>query len=153
VYDVLAPLSEALPPIPGVVSEHADAVRAYAAIVGRVPVRHAVAPTLPTPRDDSDHAAEAERLYAAGEFRAAARQWRLLAEQVAQQHGESHPTVFDCRLRAARAHLPLGEPDRALRLLDRLLQQHTKFHGPEHPPVAQLRQEIAELRAEHPTTQ
>ena len=42
--------------------------------------------------------------------------------------------------------------DRALRLLDRLLQQRIRQDGDEHPAVTDLRQEIARLRTEHPTT-
>lgn len=157
VYDVLAPLSTPLPPLPGVVTDNLDAVRAYAAIVGRLPAQHTAAPaSTPGPTDrhagmDAD-LTEAERLHAAGQFRAAARSWRRVADQLAQQHGEAHPTVFECRVRAARAHLPLGEHDRALRLLEILLQQRIRTDGPEHPDVTDLRQEITRLRAEYPTT-
>lgn len=157
VYGVLAPLSTPLPPLPGVVTDTLDAVRAYAAIVGRLPAQRTTAPAA-DPGPANGHAgidadlAEAERLHAAGEFRAAARSWRRLAKQLAQQHGEQHPLVFDCQVRAARAHLPLGEHDRALRLLETLLQQRIRADGPEHPAVTDLQQEITRLRTEYPTT-
>ncbi|MGC5054401.1 serine/threonine-protein kinase [Micromonospora sp. DT48] len=54
VYRVLAPLSENLPPIPGVLDESVTAVQAYAAIVGRTPPQHA----RPLPQQhapDADH--------------------------------------------------------------------------------------------------
>jgi hypothetical protein len=100
---------------------------------------------------DVDGSAEqAERLLAAGEFRAAARQWRQLADHHARQHGDAHPLVFDYRLRAARAHVPLGERDRALRQLNLLLRDRIRADGPEHPAVRDLRQEIARLSEESP---
>jgi hypothetical protein len=156
VYAALAPLAQDLPPIPGVVADAADSVRAYAAIVGRVPrpVQHTAAPDpLAASLDfDVDQSAEqAERLLSAGEFRAAARQWRRLADHHARQHGEDHPLVFDWRLRAARAHLPLGERDRALRQLNMLLRGRLRVDGPEHPAVLDLRQEIARLSEEGPS--
>lgn len=155
VYDVLAPLIAELPPIPGVINDDIDAVRAYAAIVGRLPAQRPAAPAARTPiagLDVDRAAAAAERLNEAGQFRAAARGWRQLADQLAQQHGDHHPAVFDYRVRAARAHLPLGEHDRALRLLDTLLQQRIRQDGVKHAAVTDLRQEIARLRAEYPTT-
>jgi hypothetical protein len=153
VYATLAPLAQDLPPIPGVVDEGGDAVRAYAAIVGRVPrpSRDSAPPDPPPgqPDLDVDQAAEqAERLLADGEFRAAARQWRRLADHLARQHGDAHPLVFDYRLRAARAHVPLGEHDRALRQLNQLLHDRIRADGPEHPAVLDLRQEIARLSIE-----
>ena len=90
----------------------------------------------------------AEQLYAAGEFRAAARQWRQLAEQLARQRGDDDPLVFDLRLRAARAHVALGEHDRALRHLSTLLQQRVHADGAEHAAVQELRQEIELLSRE-----
>ncbi|HWG98107.1 MAG TPA: serine/threonine-protein kinase, partial [Pilimelia sp.] len=48
VYAALAPLADDLPPIPGVVADDADPVRAYAAVVGRVP--RAAGPAAPAPR-------------------------------------------------------------------------------------------------------
>ncbi|MEV4135501.1 serine/threonine-protein kinase [Dactylosporangium sp. NPDC049742] len=155
VYNLLAPLSSPLPPMPGFINDDIDAVRSYAAIVGRLPAQHTSTPAARTKRPglDPDQAdAEAERLHAAGQFRPAARLWRQLADQLAAQHGERHPMVFDCRVRAARAHVPLGEHDRALRLLDTLLQQRIRLDGAEHRAVTDLRQEIARLRADYPTT-
>ncbi|HEX6498461.1 MAG TPA: serine/threonine-protein kinase [Micromonosporaceae bacterium] len=153
VYATLAPLAQDLPPILGVVGDGTDAVRAYAAIVGRVPPSSRTSPPPQSPPaqpvSDVDAAAErAERLFSDGEFRAAARQWRLLADDLARQHGDEHPLVFDYRLRAARAHVPLGEHDRALRQLNRLLRDRIGADGPEHPAVLDLRQEIARLNAE-----
>ncbi|MFG2044516.1 protein kinase [Dactylosporangium sp. NPDC048998] len=150
VYDALAPLAGDLPPIPGVVNEGVDAVRCYAAVVGRLPVRHSLAAPhrkAHTDQDPDGAASEAERLFAAGEFRAAARRWRQLADQHEQRHGPAHPRVYEWRLLAARAHVPLGEHDRALRQLDVLLQERVRTDGPEHPAVLELRQEIAQVRA------
>ncbi|HWG98132.1 MAG TPA: serine/threonine protein kinase, partial [Pilimelia sp.] len=95
-------------------------------------------------------AAQAERLTATGEHRAAARLWRRTGEELARRHGEDHPRVFECRLRAARAHVPLGETDRALRLLRGLLRDRARADGPEHPAVRDLEREIARLSAEAP---
>ncbi len=150
VYDVLAPLSQDLPSIPGVLNESVQAVRAYAAILGRVPqqtrptTRHAVERTELDVEQTMNHA---EQLYAAGEFRAAARQWRQLAERLAGQRGDD-PLVFDLRLRAARAHVALGEHDRALRYLRMLLQERVDADGAEHAAVRELRQEIELLSRE-----
>jgi hypothetical protein len=157
VYAALAPLARDLQPIPGVVDAGGGAVRAYAAIVGQVPqpVRHPATPEpSPTRADvDADHAAEqAERLMAAGEFRAAARQWRRLADHHSRRHGDDHPLVFDCRLRAALAHARLGEHDRALRLLNHLLDDRIRVHGPDHPAVLDMRREIARLTEEVPSS-
>lgn len=150
VYATLAPLAQDLPPVHGVITDRAEPVRAYAAIVGRVPPRPrpAAAPEPTAGESDVDvdkEAAHAEQLFAAGEFRAAARQWRRLAELHAQRHGPDHPLVFECRLRAARAHVPLGEVGRALRQLNTLLRDRIRVDGPEHTAVLELRQEIARL--------
>lgn len=152
VYAALAPLAHELPPIPGVVTDRTQAVRAYAAIVGRVPqaARHTATPP-PVGRVDLDAeraAQQAEHLHAAGEFRAAARQWRRLADYHARRHGDDHPLVFDFRLRAARAHLPLGEHGRALRQFNMLLQDLVRVNGPEHPAVLELQEEIERLSRE-----
>ncbi|MFY1670222.1 protein kinase domain-containing protein [Plantactinospora sp. WMMB334] len=153
VYAVLAPLSRDLPEIPGLLTEDAAAVRAYAAIVGRIPqqARPATAATAGRTGPDAEPSvADGERLYAAGEFRAAARHWRQLADRQAEQRGEDDPLVFDLRLRAARAHVALGEHDRAARQLQSLLQDRIRVDGPEHPAVRELRQEIARLSSDRP---
>jgi hypothetical protein len=153
-YSALAPLVGQLPPIPGMVNDGIDAVRSYSAIVGQRPTGHTVAEPPRTERIDldPDPAAEAEQLFADGEFRAAARCWRQLADRHAQRLGRDHPQVFDWRLRAARAHLSLGEHDRALRQLDLLLADRVRVDGPEHPTALELRQEIATLRATRAST-
>ncbi|MBQ1052184.1 serine/threonine protein kinase [Micromonospora sp. C51] len=151
VYRVLAPLAADLPPIPGVLDESVTAVQAYAAIVGRTPPhRGAAAAPAGEPSDvELDKAIrQAEQMQAAGEFRAAARQWRRLAEHRARQHGDDDPLVFDLRLRAARTHLALGERDRAVRQLTTLLESRERVDGPDHPAVRELREEIAQLSAE-----
>ncbi|WP_405097203.1 serine/threonine-protein kinase [Micromonospora sp. NBC_01412] len=51
VYAVLAPLAQDLAPIPGVLDDPAGAVRAYAAIVGRVPQRSHLLVTVPPEHD------------------------------------------------------------------------------------------------------
>ncbi|MGW0507057.1 protein kinase domain-containing protein [Micromonospora sp. NPDC003241] len=150
-YRVLTPLADDLPPIPGVLDESVTAVQAYAAIVGRVPPQRAatVAPADETSDMDLEQASrQAEQMQAAGEFRAAARQWRRLAEHRARRHGDDDPQVFDLRLRAARTHLALGEHDRAVRHLTTLLEGREQLDGPEHPAVRELREEIARLSAE-----
>ncbi|SCL13533.1 Serine/threonine protein kinase [Micromonospora inyonensis] len=151
VYAVLAPFCHDLPPIPGVLTDTAGAVRAYAAIVGRVPphTRPTATDTAePTPLDVRLAAKQAEQLHAAGEYRAAARQWRHLAAQHARQHGDDDPLVFDFRLGVARAHRALGEHSRASRLFQELLEDRARAEGPEHPAVLRLRQEIARLSEE-----
>ncbi|MEU5725000.1 serine/threonine-protein kinase [Micromonospora sp. NPDC047738] len=148
VYDVLVPLAQDLPPLPGVVADGMSPVRAYAAIIGRVPqpTPHSVAPATGNAELDVEQAAkQAEQLHVAGEFRAAAREWRRLASELAQRHGEDHRLVFDFRLRAARAHVPLGEHERALRQLNVLLEDRVRLVGPEHATVMELRQEIERI--------
>ncbi|WP_331461152.1 serine/threonine-protein kinase [Micromonospora tarapacensis] len=155
VYPVLVPLCQDLPPIPGVLDDTAAAVRAYAAIVGRVPQQahfRAASTSGPTTIDAEQAARHAEQLQAAGEFRAAARQWRRLAEHRARQHGDDDSVVFDLRLRAARAHVALGEHDRALRQFNSLLQSRERADGPADPVVAQLRREIARLNTGRPAS-
>lgn len=151
VYRVLAPLAENLPPIPGVLDDSVTAVQAYAAIVGRIPPQPGptIAPAAaPSALDLGQAVRQAEQMQAAGEFRAAARQWRRLAEHRARQHGDEDPQVFDLRLRAARTHVALGERPRALRLLTALLQDRERVDGSEHPAVRELREEISRLSTE-----
>ncbi|MER7461148.1 serine/threonine-protein kinase [Micromonospora sp. NPDC126480] len=151
VYATLAPLVQDLPPLPGVIDDTDEAVQAYAAIVGRVPQQPR---SRTTPTDERAGLAleqalrHAEHMQAAGHFRAAARQWRRLAEDHARRHGDEDPVVFDLRRRAARAHIALGERDRALRQLNTLLQSRIRVDGPEHDAVLDLRQEIARLSGE-----
>ncbi|WP_326557192.1 serine/threonine-protein kinase [Micromonospora sp. NBC_01796] len=147
-YVALAPLAWDLPPLPGVLDDPAGAVRTYTAIVGRVPPQAGPAATPPAPpaKPDAEWAAnQAEQSEAAGSFRAAARQWRQVAEQHARLHGDDHPLVFDARRRAALAHLPLGEPNRALRQLNVLLNDMIRVNGPEYAKVLDLRREIERL--------
>jgi Serine/threonine protein kinase len=154
VYATLAPLCQDLPPIPGVVDDTVGAVRAYAAIVGRVPqpsrpgTEPAAGQTGPDPEQGVRYA---ERLQSFGQFRAAARQWRRLADDRVRQHGDDDPLAFDFRLRAARAHVALGEHARALRQLNALLESRIRADGPDHPAVAELRREIAQLGGEQVT--
>ncbi|MFI7609303.1 protein kinase [Micromonospora sp. NPDC049366] len=147
VYAVLAPLVEDLPPIPGVLSDTAHPVQAYAAIVGRVPQqgRPATTPAQQSALDVEQLAREVGEFQAAGEYRAAARLWRQLADYYARRHGDDDQRVFDFRLHAARAHVPLGEHDRALRQLNLLLQDRLRVDGPRHTAVLQLRREIEQL--------
>ncbi|MEV7229779.1 serine/threonine-protein kinase [Polymorphospora sp. NPDC051019] len=145
VYAVLAPLSHDLPPIPGVVTDAVTAVRAYAAVVGRVPQQARPTTVTAAGFDVELTAAHAERLQAAGEHRAAARHWRRLAEHHARQYGDEDPRVFDYRARAARTHVALGERSRALRQLQTILDDRLPVDGPDHPAVLDLRTEIARL--------
>ncbi|WP_232074468.1 serine/threonine-protein kinase [Phytohabitans suffuscus] len=150
VYAVLAPLCEDLPAIPGVLDETAEEVRGYCAIVGRVPRPARSEPSAgeQTDLDPERDLRHAEQLHAAGQFRAAARHLRRLAEDRARQHGDDDPLVFDLLRRAALAHVALGEHDRALRQLNQLLRSRIQADGPEHPAVLDLRQEIARLSQE-----
>ncbi|WP_307857738.1 protein kinase [Micromonospora sp. C97] len=152
VYSVLAPLAQDLVPIPGVLDDPAGAVRAYAAIVGRAPLQShpMAAPVEPTEFDVERTAAQAEQSHAAGEFRAAARLWRQLADHLARQRSSDDPSVFEFRLRAARAHVPLGEHDRAMRQLNLLLQDRIRADGPGHAAVLDLQQEIKRLGKQRP---
>jgi hypothetical protein len=147
VFAALSGLAGPRPPIPGVVTEGPDPVRAYStALIGQtVHADQATEASHLRPVPDRSPA-EAERLFTSGQTRAAARMWRELAEERARQHGDEDRQVFDWRLRTARAHVHLGESDRALRLLDSLLVQRIDVDGPDHSTVHQLRQEIAELR-------
>jgi serine/threonine protein kinase len=143
VYNELAPLAQDLPPIPGVLTD--NTVQSYAAIVGRVPLRtqltNAATTAEETEFDEELTTERAEQLNAAGEFRAAARQWQRLS----QQHGHETPIAFDYRRRAARALVQLGDTNWATRLLKGLLRDRIRVDGPEHPAVLELRQEIAQL--------
>jgi serine/threonine protein kinase len=155
VYAVLAPLSQDLPPIPGVLDDTAEAVQAYAAIVGRVPRQPYGNPSDTTKRTELDleqAIRHAEQLEASGQFRAAAREWRRLAEDRARRHRDDDPVVFDLRRHAALAHVPLGEQDRALRQLNSLLQDRIQADGPEHAAVLDLREEIARLTHQRPAS-
>ena len=155
VYAVLAPLARNLPPIPGVVSNQPDAVRAYAAVVGQV-----LLPAQRGPHDDAapEHAdpdltarhaeARAEHLATTGNPQAAAREWRQLADLRALQHGDEDATVVEYRLCAIRLHAELGEHSRALRQLRTLLQERIGINGPEHPAVLAIQREIAKLSEE-----
>ncbi|MEQ4299937.1 protein kinase [Plantactinospora sp. B6F1] len=150
VYAVLAPLSQDLPVIPGLLAENVTAVQAYAAIVGRVsqqdrPETASTCGQTEPEVEPEPSVAHGERLYAAGEFRAAARHWRQLAARRARERGEDDPLVFDLRLRAARAHVALGEHDRAIRQFQSLLQDRVRTDGPDHAAVLELRQELAQL--------
>ncbi|MGX7672193.1 protein kinase domain-containing protein [Plantactinospora sp. DSM 117369] len=154
VYPALVPFCHDLPPLPGVVTDAAAAVQMYAAIVGRVPpqTRPTIATTEQTELDVEPGALYAEQLYAAGEFRAAARRWRQLAAHLAERDGDDEPRVFDFLLRAARAHVALGEYDRASRQFQKLLQDRIRIDGPEHAAVLELRQEIEQLRSGRPAS-
>jgi len=89
----------------------------------------------------------ASTLHQVGKYRAAARQWRYLERLYVERDGADSPQVFDCRLHAARAHVALGEADRALTQLSALLQDRERTEGPEHRAVLELRQEIARVRS------
>ena len=152
VYAVLAPLARNRPPIPGVVSNQPDPVRAYAAVVGEVPLPAQQGAPASTEPDyvDPDLAAkqaeeQAERLATTGSSRAAARLWRRLADRRAVQHGDGDANVVEYRLRAIRLHAELGEHGRALRQLRALLDDRIDLDGPEHPSVLAIRHEITKL--------
>ncbi|WKU07290.1 serine/threonine-protein kinase [Micromonospora sp. HUAS LYJ1] len=147
VYAALASLALDRPALPGVVTDSVGAVQGYAAVVGGTPqpAHRAVSPVPPSVLDPEQVARQAEQLFAAGEFRAAARLWRSLVEHHVQRHGDNHPAVFGFRLNTARAHDLLGEHGRALRQLNDLLHDQTRLVGAGHPSVQQLRQEIEAL--------
>ncbi|MFC3739522.1 serine/threonine-protein kinase [Paractinoplanes deccanensis] len=147
VYAMLAPLARNLPPIPGAVSNQPDAVRAYAAVVGQVPLReeHGTWDGADPDVDARNAGEHAEKLAAAGNFRAAAKEWRRLANDRAVQHGDEDLVVVDYRLRAIRIHAELGEHSRALRQLHALLQSGNGIDDPEHPAASAIRREIARL--------
>ncbi|MBB4752520.1 serine/threonine-protein kinase [Actinoplanes lobatus] len=152
VYEVLAPLARNLPPIPGVVSDQPDAIRAYAAMVGQVPLpaHHETRDSTTAEYDDPDLAtrqaeARAQQLATTGNPRAAARQWRELADRRASQFGEQDAAVADYRLRAIRLHAEIGEHSRALRQLHSLLQDRIAVDGAGHPTVQAIQDEIAKL--------
>lgn len=154
VYRMLAPLAQNRPPLPGVLTEDGMPAQAYAAVFGPTSAPAASATVPPTPSSGLDieqGEKRAEQLEAAGEHRAAARQWRHLATHVAQQRGDDHSLVFRFRERAARAHIPLGELDRAVRQLTKLLQDRLRVNGSDHEAVAELRRQIAQLSDTHPT--
>jgi hypothetical protein len=152
VYAVLAPLARNLPPIPGLVSNQPNAVRAYAAIVGQVPLpaphegRESVEAGYADPELTVRQAESlAEQLATTGSPRAAARQWRKLADLRAVQHGDQDAQVVEYRLRAIRIHATLGEHGRARRQLHDLLRDRISADGPEHPAVLAVQREISKL--------
>ncbi|WP_436536020.1 protein kinase domain-containing protein [Actinoplanes sp. HUAS TT8] len=156
VYQVLAPLARELPPIPGVVNNQPDPVRAYAAVVGQVPLPLPVEVRgSPAPDDaDPDLAVkqaerQAQELADSGNPRAAARKWRQLADHRAIQHGDEDATAVEYRLRAIRLHAELGEHSRALRQL-RDLQDRIGIDGSEHPAASAVQREIAKLSEAEP---
>ncbi|PTA42485.1 serine/threonine-protein kinase [Micromonospora sp. RP3T] len=147
-YRVLVPLIHGLSPLPGIVTDDIDPVRAYAAVLSRSTSLTAApaARSAPASDWDADLARQhAERLQAAGEHRAAARAWRQLADDVAQRNSDGHELVFDFRRRAALAHVPLGEHDRAHRQLNKLLEDRLRIAASDDSVVAELRREIAQL--------
>lgn len=153
-YRLLAPLAQDRPPLPGVLADHARPAQAYAAVLGQAsaPADPAMTPPVLNLSLDVGHGErQAEQFEAAGEYRAAAREWRRLASHIAQRRGDDHPLVFEFLRHAARAHIPLGEHDRALRQLSRLLQDRVRIDGPDHEAVAELRREIAQLSSTRPT--
>ncbi|GHJ47255.1 hypothetical protein Cs7R123_45970 [Catellatospora sp. TT07R-123] len=91
------------------------------------------------------HVQYAEALHGAGQHRPAARQWRLLVDLVHRLEGPGSGQEFEFRLRTARAHAALGERARALTLLQRLLADRARVHGPADSGLTALRQEIASL--------
>ncbi|MEU7874308.1 serine/threonine-protein kinase [Dactylosporangium sp. NPDC049140] len=150
VYDALAPHAVDLPPLPGVVTEGADPVRAYAAVVGRHPTRLPDAPiphARTTEPDDESTVATAERLEAGGAYRAAVRTWRRLATAHEGEHGPAHAAAVDCWIRAAGAHVLLGEHERAVRLLDGLSQRQLGVVGADHASLLQVQAELQRLQA------
>ncbi|MEO3746579.1 hypothetical protein [Plantactinospora sp. B5E13] len=154
VYAVLAPLCTDLPPIPGVLRDPTGAVRAYSAIVERVPAQaHPGAPPVAeqTGTDPERAVRHAEQLHATGEHRVAARPRRRLTEERARQYGDDDSLVFDYQRRAARAHVALGEHSRALRQLTTLPQSRLRTDGPDGPAVLDLRAEIVRLSTREST--
>jgi serine/threonine protein kinase len=152
VYDILAPLARDLPPIPGRVSNQPDPARAYAAVVGQVslPVQHDTREGTALEYADPDlAAAEAEartrQLVATGNPRAAARQWRQLADTRAVQFGDDDVAVVEYRIRAARLHAEFGERSHALHQLRDLLHNRVGIDGTEHPAASAIQREIAKL--------
>ncbi|WP_432828546.1 serine/threonine-protein kinase [Dactylosporangium sp. CA-092794] len=145
VYAALAPLAAPLPPLPGLVTDGIDPVRAYAAVVGRQPgwsTGPRAAPDQPVVPD----ADEAERLAGAGQFRAAARLWRQLADRQEREHGPADPLAFEYRVRVALAHASLHEHERALRLLNGMVEQWTRLGDAGQAQVRRLRAEIERLQ-------
>lgn len=118
VYNRFASHVTAVPSLPGFVSDGFDPVRAYAAAVAQQSLALPASPTADGRRPGFDPATadEAERLFAAGEFRAAARIWRKLAEHHRPGPGDDASAFL---LRAADAHRALGERDRAQQLIRR----------------------------------
>jgi hypothetical protein len=191
VYDALAPFLGDLPGLPGVLTAETDAIRAYAAVIGRLPAgirthdepQFTSGPMIDRPDIDrarqdalelvraSQHGSAARILSAvidsaarafgevdddtlslramyadvlldAGELRAAARQYRALARNLAERHGPDADQVLECRLRAARTHVMLGETERARIQLVDLLRDQVRINGSDHPAAQNLNREI-----------
>ncbi|MDI1461088.1 serine/threonine-protein kinase [Catellatospora sp. KI3] len=87
----------------------------------------------------------ADALDRAGQHRPAASQWRRLAMLAARKDGPDSGQEFEFRLRTARAHAALGERDRALTVLQRLLTDRVRVDGPGDAAVLALRHEITAL--------
>lgn len=88
----------------------------------------------------------AKALREAGRLRAAARQHRVLARDLAEHHGADHAAVLEHREQAAHIHILLDEHERARTQLDGLLEDLLRVHGPDHPAVHDLRRRLASLR-------
>ncbi|MFF4810995.1 serine/threonine-protein kinase [Micromonospora chersina] len=152
-YRLLAPLAQDRPPIPGVLADDAGPTQAYTAVLGQpsAPASSAMmSPAASVSLGIEQGEKQAEQLEAAGEYRAAAREWRRLAHHIAQQRGDDHPMVFTFLERAARAHIPLGEHDRAMRQLSKLLEDRLRVNGSDHVAVMELRRQIAQLSVTQP---
>jgi eukaryotic-like serine/threonine-protein kinase len=148
VYEVLAPLARNLPPIPGFVSNQPDAVRAYAAVVGQVPLaaqRNSESDFVDPDLEARYSEEQADLLAATGNARAAAQQWRRLAEIRADQYGDGDAKVVDYRLRAIRLQAAQGDQSRARRQLLDLLHDRISADGSGHPTVLAVQREIAQL--------
>ncbi|WP_433618586.1 protein kinase domain-containing protein [Dactylosporangium sp. CA-139114] len=147
VYDVLAAHAGPPPRLPRVIAEGVDPAFAYvSAATGRHTSDDDTAAGTPPRESDLQYTtAEAQQRIEQGEYRAAARLWRQLAARHRDEHGPAHPLVIDCMVQVARAHVALREPERARRILDRLLQDRLQAADPDDPVIRQLRDELARV--------
>jgi hypothetical protein len=89
----------------------------------------------------------AQALFGAGEYVAAAKEFRLLARELEQRHGPAADRVVAYLRKAARAHAEMGENSRARKQLADLLDAQTELRQQDDPVLRSLRQELDEYDA------
>lgn len=87
----------------------------------------------------------AEALVAASDQRGAARQFQLLAAELADRYGPDDERVFQARLREITCHVHLGDTALARQLLRDLLADEIRVYSADDPRPLELRRRLGEL--------